>query len=121
MIRLFFSGIFYLLLLFSFAGCINNNEEELYTDCSTDNISFTIHVSPYIENNCISCHNQNLASGGIDYSTFEGVKEGAINGNLLGSIKHDSGFEAMPPNEPKTDDCKISQMEAWINQGIQNN
>ena len=84
-------------------------------------MSFQIHISPYLENNCISCHNQNLSSGGIDYSRFAGIKSGVDDGSLLGSIKHETEYEAMPPNEPKTDDCKINQIEAWINQGAINN
>ncbi|MBL4560456.1 MAG: hypothetical protein JKX79_05680 [Labilibaculum sp.] len=103
--------------LFILAGCTSDSEEELYSNCETDNMSFQIHISPYLENNCISCHNQNLSSGGIDYSRFAGIKSGVDDGSLLGSIKHETEYEAMPPNEPKTDDCKINQIKAWINPG----
>ena len=38
-----------------------------------------------------------------------------------GSIKHDSGYKAMPQNATKLDDCRISKVEAWITAGALNN
>lgn len=110
-----------LLSLFLLSSCISNNEEELYSDCDTNNVTYSSHIKPYIENSCVSCHNTNLPSGGIDYSNFEGIKKTIDDGSFLGSIKHSSSYSAMPPSSPITDDCKISQIQAWIDQGAKRN
>lgn len=113
-----------LLILFCFGcffSCVSNNEEELYEDCETDNVTYTVHIKPYVENSCLSCHNTNLPSGGIDYSNFEGIKKTLDDGSFLGSIIHASSYSAMPPSSAMTDDCKISQIQAWIDQGAEKN
>lgn len=115
------SNIQILFFIIFFSSCVNNNEEELYSDCKTDNISYSIHIKPYVDNSCLSCHNSNLSSGGVDYSTSEGLKKSIDDGSFLGSIKHLSSYSAMPPSSPMTDDCKISQIQAWIDQGAENN
>lgn len=111
----------YLCLSFLFSSCVSNNEEALYTDCKTDNVTYSVHIKPYIDNSCLSCHNTNLASGNVNYSTFDGLKKSVDDGRFLGSIKHSSSYSAMPPTSPLTDDCKISQIQAWIDQGAENN
>ena len=110
-----------LLSLFILSSCVSNNEEELYSGCDTDHVTYSNQIKPYVENSCLSCHNNNLPSGNVNYSNFEGVKKSVDDGSFLGSIKHASSFSAMPPSSSMTDDCKISQIQAWIDQGAMNN
>ena len=109
------------LSLFLLLACTSNNEEELYTECITNDIRYSVHIKPYIENQCLSCHNTNLPSGNVSYSNFEGLKKSVNDGSFLGSIQHASPFAAMPPSGSMTDDCKISQIQAWIDQGAEKN
>lgn len=109
-------------------SCTYNNEDETYGDCISENISYEASIKPFIENNCISCHNSGnssqttiIESGGISYSSFDLVKENILNGNFIESIKHENGISQMPPSGNKTDDCKIKQIEAWMLQGAQEN
>jgi hypothetical protein len=48
------------------------------------------------------------------------VKAQATNGNLMGVINHAAGYSPMPKNSPKMDDCTISKIQAWINNGSPN-
>lgn len=113
--------LLYISGLIFFSACTSHNEEDLYSECNTDDISYSVHIKPYVENSCVSCHNTNLASGNVNYSSFEGLKKGIDDGSFLGSIKHASPYSAMPPSNPMTDDCKISQIQTWIDQGAEKN
>lgn len=121
-----FSFILSILLLVFAVGCgeedDNLNDDDIVDTCETENISYASKVSVILqENQCISCHNATSAQGGIvldDYNTLKNVVDG---GRLLGSIKHESGFSAMPQGGAKIAQCDIDQIEAWINDGALNN
>lgn len=89
--------------------------------CDTANTGYNAAIKPIMENNCTGCHNASLASGGIILSTYAGVAAAATDGSLLGSIRHQSGYVAMPQGGTKLSDCKIKQVEKWIQAGSQNN
>lgn len=120
--------MFLLLLMFSSAmllqSCYKDNEEDLYpgpNDCNTENVSFSQTVMPVITNNCVACHSGSAPSGGISLTTYSEVVTSVDGGRFLGAIKHETGFSAMPQGGAKLSDCKISQIEAWIDQGKKNN
>lgn len=115
--------IFVILAFIGFLGCTNHNEEEYFgnNSCNTDNISYSETIFPIIENSCLSCHNSNNSSGGINLSNYESIKSSAQSGQLLGSIKHSSGYSPMPQFGEKLSECTIAQVEAWIEQGMKNN
>ncbi|MBK6635097.1 MAG: hypothetical protein IPG38_13005 [Chitinophagaceae bacterium] len=70
---------------------------------------------------CKGCHNPSSLGGGIDVSTYASVKSIALNGKLMGSIMHTTGFIAMPQGSAKLSDCKIDQVRKWIAAGSVNN
>ncbi len=110
------------LLAFSLNSCYKDNEEDLYgNNCQTTNVSFNATIKPIFSANCVSCHSGAGASAGIRLSNHAEVSAAADGGRLLGAIRHQSGFSAMPPTGPKLTDCQISQIEAWIAQGKPNN
>lgn len=116
----------FLILIFGILGlssCYYDSEENLYpsSGCSTENVSFSNDVKPILLNSCLSCHNNVALQGNITLETYDDVIVYVNNGTLLGSIKHDGGFKAMPQNANKLDDCRISKVESWINAGALNN
>jgi len=40
---------------------------------------------------------------------------------LMGTIKHEAGYSAMPKNGMQLSDCKITQTQKWIDDGTPNN
>lgn len=108
-------------------GCYYDNEEDLYPTsgtCNTDNRSYSQHVVPLLTNaSCYTCHSQASAQGGVVLETYADLKIFVDNGILLKSLKHEAGAVAMPypAGSPKINSCAISQIEAWITQGAQNN
>jgi len=110
------------LLVLTSAGCYKDNEQTLYpSDCQTDHVSFSYTITLIINNNCVSCHTAVDGSGGISLATYTDIVQAAQGGKLLGAIKHESGFKAMPQDRAQLSDCTISQVEAWIQQGLLNN
>jgi len=91
------------------------------SDCDTTNFAFAANVKPLLEASCLSCHSSTNTSGGVSFSTYTDVKVTVDNGKLLNSIKHTSGTSAMPQGAEKWNDCKITIVEKWINDGAPNN
>ncbi|MDA3944833.1 MAG: hypothetical protein PF694_14985 [Bacteroidetes bacterium] len=118
---LLFAG---LILSLGLSACYKDNEEDLYPDngesCNTENVSFSQTIEPLVNNNCLSCHSTTNTSGGVRLDSHSAIAEAATNGRLLGAIRHEAGFSAMPQGG-KLPDCAISQFEAWASQGALNN
>jgi hypothetical protein len=73
-------------------------------------------ITPIFNANCTSCHNTSSKSANIDLTNYSSTVNAANSGKLLGAIKKQSGFSAMPPsgNLSSTD---IGKIETWINDG----
>jgi hypothetical protein len=54
-------------------------------------------------------------------ATYNDVKSNALNGKLLGAIKHSNGYSPMPKGGNKMKECDIRKIEIWINSGTPNN
>lgn len=89
--------------------------------CDTTNVSYSQDLKPIFNNSCVGCHNSGNASGGIRLDDYAGIRTVADNGRLVGAITWAPSFQNMPQGGQKLDDCKISLIQAWINQGSGNN
>ncbi len=94
--------------------------------CDTlSSISYSQHVLPILQDNCISCHNTIPANGGVLLNSYTNIAN-AINETrngtslLLGSIRRENGFISMPQTYSLTD-CEIRTIELWVEQGMLNN
>ena len=85
--------------------------------CDTTLFTFKANVDPILQNNCVSCHNATLASGGVNLNGHSNVLIYAKNGSLYGSVARLSGYIAMPQNSGKLSDCNIRVIEKWIKAG----
>jgi len=97
-----------------------NNECES-NNCDTTNVTFAGKVWPVIQNSCLGCHSGSQASAGILLSNHSQIAQVASTGRLLGSIRHDLGFAAMPQGGNKLNECQITQIKKWIENGSPNN
>ena len=86
-------------------------------------------IHPVIEEKCIACHNQNLASGGLNMSSIESMIKG---GNSGAGIQNGNPFESliykrvsfphdhpkfMPPTGVPLSYDQIATLEWWIDNG----
>ena len=104
-------------------GCYYDNVEELYPDgCRTNDVRYTDDVVPILEaNNCLSCHNDGDEQGGINLEGYDNLLERVEDGSLMGSVRHDDDWEAMPLTGNKMNNCSIDRLQAWIDAGALNN
>jgi cytochrome c5 len=84
-------------------------------ECDTVNISYTQDIQPIFDNNCTMCHTGPTPPAGFSLVDYENAVVVAKSGRLLGAVKHESGYLAMPQGANKLDDCSINKLEAWIN------
>jgi hypothetical protein len=89
--------------------------------CDTAVFTFSGAVSPLMNTYCKGCHNPASLGGGIDLSSFTTIQAQALNGKLMGSITHTSGFSPMPKGSTQLLDCQIQQVQNWITAGTLNN
>lgn len=102
-------------------GAENLSCDETNQGCQITNVSFSAVIKPIIETNCQGCHSGGSPSGGVNLSSYAGIKARADSGQLLGSIDWQAGFPRMPQGGPKLDQCKIDQIAAWIGAGAPDN
>lgn len=115
------ANIFAMVLLLA-SGCYYDVEEDLYPslECQTDLVGYQSTVAPIIASNCLGCHSTAANFGNVALENYSDVKTYVNNGKLLGAIKHQSGFSAMPQNQPKLVDCDIQKIERWVLNGALN-
>lgn len=89
--------------------------------CDSNSFTYSGAIKSLISNKCQGCHSGTAASGGIDLSTYNGLKAKVIDGRLWGAINHQPGFSPMPKNGAKLSDCEITQIKKWIDAGASNN
>ena len=109
-------------------GCLlfacQNNKEEVAETCSTANVTYTATIAPLISaNNCLNCHSGTAPQGGFNLQTYEQVKNKAAetrnnNSVLYGATAHLNGFSPMPKAGQKLNNCELSMLKAWIDNGM---
>jgi len=115
---LFFCISFYLL------GCYYDKFNELhpldgYVNTCDDKLPDTYDSVAHIivQLNCISCHNSDVKQGDVVLETYDQVKRYVTTGQFMGAIRHESGYQPMPPNTSLRD-CDIQQLQQWIDKGM---
>lgn len=106
-------------------SCTYHNQEDYFSqqtiECDTTSVSYSNTVMPIFDQNCYACHNSSDQTAGIVLDNIEGVKNIAETGILINVLKHTQGYAAMPKSAPALDECSIAMIEAWINQGMNDN
>lgn len=88
--------------------------------CDTTQFAFGAVVNPLMTTYCVGCHNPSSPGGSILLNTYAGVQAIALNGKLMGTITHASGFSPMPKGG-KLSQCQITQINKWVVAGALNN
>lgn len=69
---------------------------------------------------CVGCHNNSLASGGINISTFAGAQAIAKNGKLYASVTRSTN-NYMPQGAARLTADELTRISQWIAAGAPNN
>ncbi|MCB0622823.1 MAG: hypothetical protein KDC43_02575 [Saprospiraceae bacterium] len=89
--------------------------------CDPENASFAANIFPVINTYCVGCHNDNLSEAGINLKDYQHIRAVALSGQLLGTIRYESGYQPMPPSGGQLNDCYVTQIQKWIDEGAQDN
>jgi hypothetical protein len=115
------------------SACSYTNSADTLTPCSLPQVvSYQVDVLPILKQQCYRCHSadkyKSLASGILNMEDFTSFKYYATPANgrdnvsyLVGNIRHDAGFVAMPNDGGKLSDCEIATIKAWVDAGALNN
>lgn len=123
MIRIFNYLVILGLIILGTTACYYDNEEELYPqaiECDTVNVTYNSTVAPIMSNSCDGCHGGAAPAAGVVTDTYDGLKEIADNGSLWGSVNHDQDFSPMPKDLPKLNDCDLTKIGIWLDNGAFN-
>jgi len=107
-------------LLIVFQSCYYDIEEELYpagTACDTVNVTYSGSVALILDQKCNSCHSGAFPEAGLKTDNYNDLKILVDNGSLWGTVNHISGYDPMPKNKPKMNDCDLSKIRIWIDKG----
>ena len=102
---------------------INQGAKNNYCDdgCDTIDVKYSNQVKTLLSNKCVGCHNSASTGGGINLDTYAGASTVALNGRLIGSVSHSTGYIQMPQGGSKLSDCEIKIFQLWIDAGAPNN
>ena len=88
--------------------------------CDTSLFAFSANIWPIIQTNCTGCHSGPNPDGGVALTNHTQVAASANNGSLMGVLTATNGYNLMPQNSNGLPQCKITQIENWINNGTPN-
>lgn len=89
--------------------------------CDTTSVTFALTISPIIKNNCQGCHSGGSPRAGISLTNYNEIKNQVNTGALFAVVNHIPPYTPMPYNQSKLNDCLVTQINKWIDEGAQNN
>jgi len=95
-------------------GAYNNKCDS--AGCDSTNVTYTGSISPIVQSWCLSCHSGSSPQHGLSLETYADVVACANSNRLMGSIRHESGYSAMPQGATLSP-CDIALFQKWINLG----
>lgn len=105
------------IMLILLGSCTIHNVEEVFSgNCTPDKVSYSVHISPLMEEHCTRCHGGSSPVAGFKLETYSEVKLLVDAGYFPEIIQFKSGKASMPPTG-KIDLCAISLIEAWVDAG----
>lgn len=111
-------------VLISIISCTKDigPDPALHRTINCDTISFSKHIKPIIEANCIGCHMPNGGGNG-DFATdmYPVLKQKADNGSLMGRAVDLTITPTMPYGMDPLPESKREILRCWINSGALNN
>jgi hypothetical protein len=104
-------------------SCTSDNEEDLFPECDTLNVTYSNTIYQILEaNRCYNCHNSNGTSyNGVIVDNYTGLKAVVDDDRFYNVIHHTPGFTPMPFDGGKIDDCNLAKIRQWIRDGAPDN
>jgi hypothetical protein len=125
--------LFALSVTVCFTSCYYDKTDELYPtlptsaicDTTSVTITYTSDIVTIMNQSCgagnSNCHKSGNTASGINLDNYSEVNDAVLDGSLLGSILHTSGYKPMPQGGGTLDACSINKIKSWINHGALEN
>lgn len=84
-----------------------------------DSVTFTKHIKPIVDANCVSCHYVG-GSGPGDFTTFTDFKNYADGGRIKARVI-DQLPSVMPQGGPPLPQAELDLIKCWLEAGAPNN
>lgn len=96
-------------------GAYNNGCDSV--GCDSSDVTYASALKPIINRWCIACHSGSKPSGGKSLASYNDVVASASGGRLMGALRHEQGYSAMPKGGYTLSPCEINLFEKWIGTG----
>lgn len=111
--------LFVTLIGLSFGSCTNDSESDLTEPDSPTVVSYEANIKQIIGNNCTGCHKDPPVNGApFALNTYDRVRNGTENGNVLASMKRQTGASAAMPPAGRLPQATIDLIEKWADEGF---
>jgi mono/diheme cytochrome c family protein len=100
-------------------GCSNDSESDLTDTIDQDTpVSYNGNIRSIINSNCLGCHSDPTKNGApFPLTDYDRVLVRAENGQLLRSIKRQTGEASAMPPSGRLPQATIDLVERWIQEG----
>jgi hypothetical protein len=93
-------------------GAFNNKCDS--AGCDTITPTYALTIQPIIQTYCLGCHSDPQPAGSINLSTYDAVKAVAGGTRLMGAIRQEPGYFAMPKTGDPLSTCQVAEFQKWI-------
>jgi uncharacterized membrane protein len=97
------------------------NLECLEENCDTTIYTFSGAIWPTIQNKCLGCHSGSNPGAGIMLTNHQEIAAVAAEPRFMGALTHTAPYKPMPQTGNQLSDCKITQFNKWIADGMLDN
>jgi hypothetical protein len=95
-------------------GALNNKCETL---CDSSNVTYDSAIVIITQSWCTTCHGDSNPAYGLSLTSYELVKASVNGGRLMGAIRQENGFYAMPKGG-QLSPCDIAIFQKWVSLGM---
>jgi hypothetical protein len=85
--------------------------------CDSSNVTYTSSINPIVQAWCIGCHGGSAPANGLSLETYGEVVACANSNRLMGALRHETGYFAMPKGGAILSPCEINLFQKWIDTG----
>ncbi|MGA3013029.1 MAG: hypothetical protein ABSD71_03225 [Bacteroidales bacterium] len=96
-------------------GAYNNQCDS--AGCDSTNVTYTSSIKTIVSSWCVGCHGGSNPSNGLSLETYSEVVACAKSNRLMGALRHETGYYAMPKGGEMLSTCDINLFQKWINLG----
>jgi len=114
--------LFCLTIVLILISCTNTSPEDLEDDTPiTGTVKYDTDIFPIVESQCLSCHNDNVASGNNSYSSYAQFRDATENGNVIDRITRNVGDPLLMPQGNQLPQNSINLILQWQTDGYLEN